>query len=93
MHPNETLRKPHIAKSILDINYTPSEQKERRIPLHLLEKVTNELKKLIDDDNITNPKKMLRPLVYQYSGNYSGKDKSVKIAFDSKKLNDEIQKK
>ena len=31
--------KNHIAKSILKQNHTPNQQKGRRVPLHLLEKV------------------------------------------------------
>ena len=42
--------KKHIAKSIFKTEYIPSQHKRRRIPLHLLEKVENELQKLIDDN-------------------------------------------
>ena len=41
--------KSHIAQSIFKGNYTPSQHKGRRVPLHLLEKVENEL---IDDGQI-----------------------------------------
>ena len=44
--------KNHIAKSIFKSEYTPSQHKGRRVPLHLLEKVKNELRKLIDDKQI-----------------------------------------
>ena len=36
--------KNHIAKSIFKLEYTQSQHKGRRVPLHLLEKVENELK-------------------------------------------------
>ena len=43
--------KNHIAKSILQSKsqYTPSQHKGRRVPLHLLYKVEQELQKLIDE--------------------------------------------
>ena len=44
--------KNHIAKSLFRQNYTPSQHKGRRVPLHLLDKVELELKKLIDDGQI-----------------------------------------
>ena len=84
--------KNHIAKSIFKSTYTPSQHKGRRVPLHLLEKVENELKKLIDDKPIIKLKKcsdelFISPVVITVK-----KDKSVKIALDSKKLNDAIHK-
>ena len=44
--------KNHIAKPIFKTEYTPSQHKGRRVPLHLLEKVENELQKLKDDKQI-----------------------------------------
>ena len=84
--------KNHIAKSIFKSTYTPSQHKGRRVPLHLLEKVENELKKLIDDKQIIKLEKcsdelFISPVVITVK-----KDKSVKIALDSKKLNDAIHK-
>ena len=60
--------------------------------MHLLEKVENELKKLIDDKQIIKLEKcsdelFISPVVITVK-----KDQSVKIALDSKKLNDAIQK-
>ena len=43
--------KNHIAQSIFKASYTPFQHKGRRVLLHLLEKVENELK-LIDDGQI-----------------------------------------
>ena len=37
--------KNHIAKAIFKTNYTPSQHNRRRVPLHLLGKVDNNLKK------------------------------------------------
>ena len=84
--------KNHIAKSLFRQNYTPSQHKGRRVPLHLLDKVEFEVKKLIDDGQIIKLEKcpddlFISPVVVTVK-----KDKSVKIALDSKKLNDAIHK-
>ena len=84
--------KNHIAKSLFRQNYTPSQHKGRRVPHHLLNKVELELKKLIDDGQIIKLEKcpddlFISPVVITVK-----KDKSVKIALDSKKLNDAIHK-
>ena len=84
--------KSHIAKSLFRQNYTPSQHKGRRVPLHLLDKVELELKKLIDEGQIIKLEKcpddlFISPVVITVK-----KDKSVKIALDSKKLNDAIHK-
>ena len=44
--------KNHIAKSLFRENHYPNQQKGRRVPLHLLEKVEQELDKLINDKQI-----------------------------------------
>ena len=87
-----TRLKNHIAKSLFRQNYTPSQHKGRRVPLHLLDKVELELKKLIDDGQIIKSEKcpddlFISPVVITVK-----KDKSVKIALDSKKQNDAIHK-
>ena len=84
--------KNHIAQSIFKASYTPLQNKGRRVPLHLLEKVENELNKLIDDGKIIKLEKcpddlFISPVVITVK-----KDKSVKIALDSKNLNDELHK-
>ena len=84
--------KNHIAKSIFKQNHAPIQQKGRRVPLHLLEKVERELDKLIHDKQITKLEKcpddrFVSPVVITVK-----KDKSVKIALDSKKLNKAIHK-
>ena len=84
--------KNHIAKSIFKQNHAPIQQKGRRVPLHLLEKIERELDKLIQDKQITKLEKcpddrFVSPVVITVK-----KDKSVKIALDSKKLNKAIHK-
>ena len=84
--------KNHIAQPIFKANYTPSQHKGCRVPLHLLEKFKNELKKPIDDGQINKLEKCpddlsISPVVFTVK-----KDKSVKIALDSKKLNDASHK-
>ena len=44
--------KSHIATSILKKEKTPTQHKGRRVPLYLVEKVENELQKLIEDNQI-----------------------------------------
>ena len=78
--------KNHIAQSIFKASCTPSQHKGRRIPLHLLEKVENELNKLIDDGQIIKLEKcpddlFISPVVITVK-----KDKSVKISSIRKSL-------
>ena len=84
--------KNHIAKSIFKQNHIPLQQKGHRIPLPLLEKVEREIDKLIQDKQISKLEKcpddlFVSPVVITVK-----KDKSVKIALDSKKLNKAIHK-
>ena len=84
--------KNHLAKSIFKPQYTPSQHKGRTVTLHLLDKVQNELQKLIGDKQIIKMDKcseeLIRPVVITVK-----KDNTVKIALDSKKLNYAIHKK
>ena len=71
-------------------NFKPIQQKGRRVALHLPDKVEAELKKLIQDKQIIRLDKcsdehFISPVVITVKH-----DKSVKIALDSKKLNDAI---
>ena len=73
-------------------NFKPIQQKGRRVSLHLLDKVEAELEKLIQDKQIIRLDKcsdehFISPVVLTVKH-----DKSVKIALDSKKLNDAIHK-
>ena len=84
--------KNHLAKSTFKENFTPTQHKGRRVPLHLLERVEQELEKLIEDKQIMRLEKcsdeyFISPVVITVK-----KDKSVKIALDSKELNDAIHK-
>ena len=84
--------KNHIAKSIFKRNQNPIQQKGRRIPLHLLEKVEMELDKLIQAKQITKLEKCPNDLFASTVVITVKKDKSVKITLDSKNLNKAIQK-
>ena len=84
--------KNHIAESLIRQNHNPNQQKGRRVPLHLLEKVKQELDKLINDKQIVRVEKcpdrvFISPVVITVK-----KDKSLKLALDSKKLNKAIHK-
>ena len=84
--------KNHTAKSTFKENFTPSQHKGRRVPLHLVERVEQELEKLVQDKQITTLEKcsdeyLINPVVITVKRN-----KSVKIALDSKELNDAIHK-
>ena len=84
--------KNHAAKSIFKKDFQPTQHKGRRIPLHLTEKVERELKKLIDKKQIKKLTKcsdehFISPVVITVKS-----DQSIKIALDSKILNDAIHK-
>ena len=81
-----------MAKSLFEKYFTPTQYKGRRVPLHLLERVEQELEKLIQDKQITRLEKcsdeyFLSPVVITVK-----KDKIIKMALDSKELNDAIHK-
>ena len=84
--------KNHGAKSTFKKEFQPTQHKGRRIPLHLTEKVERELKKLIDEKQIKKPTKcsdehFISPVVITVKS-----DQSIKIALDSKILNNAIHK-
>ena len=84
--------KIHIVRSKFHKNYTPLHQKGRRVPINLLDKVSNELKKLSQQGHIEklqecSDKNFISPIVITVK-----KDKSVKLALDSKLLNKSIHK-
>ena len=81
-----------MAKSTFKKEFHPTQHKGRRIPLHLTEKVERELKKLIDEKQIQKLTKcsdehFISPVVITVKS-----DQSIKIALDSKILNDAIHK-
>ena len=84
--------KVHTVRSKFHKHYTPSHQKGRRVPINLLHKVSAELRKLSEQGHIEklqecSDKKFISPIVITVK-----KDKSVKLALDSKILNKAIHK-
>ena len=84
--------KVHMFCSKFHRNYTPSHQKGRRVPVNLLDKVSDELKKLSEHGHIEklqecSDKNFISPIVITVK-----KDKSVKLALDSKVQNKAINK-
>ena len=84
--------KLHKVRSKFHKHYTPSHQKGRRASINLLHKVFDELKKHSDQGHIKklqecSDKNFISPIVIT-----DQKDKSVKLAFDSKVLNKAIHK-
>ena len=82
--------KLHRVRSKFHKHYTPSHQKGRRVPINLLHKVSDELKKLSDQGHIEkleecSDKNFISPIVITVK-----KDKSVKLALDSKVMNKSI---
>ena len=82
----------HVAKSTFRRDFNPTQHKGRRIPLHLTEKVDNKLKKLIEEKQIKkltscSDEHFISPVVITVKS-----DQSIKIALDSKILNDVIHK-
>ena len=77
--------KNHIDKSNFKQNDIPKQQKGRRLTLHLLEKVEPELDKLIQDTQIIKLEKCPDDLFVSPVVTTVKKNKSVKIALDSKR--------
>ena len=82
-----------MAKSNFKEKFNPTQHNGRRVPLHILERVEPELEKIIEDKQIMRLEKcsdeyFLSPVVITVK-----KNKSVKIALDSKELNHAIHKK
>ena len=84
--------KNHIARSILKKEKTPTQHKGRRVPLHLVEKVENELQKLMDDNQIIRLEKCRNDLYISPVVITLKNVKTIKIALDSKELNKAIHK-
>ena len=84
--------KVHTLRSKFHRNYAPSHQKVRLVPINLLNKVSDEMKKRsvqghIDKLQECSDKNFISPIVITVR-----KDKSVKLALDSKVLNKAINK-
>ena len=84
--------KLYTARSKFHRNYNPSHQKGRRVPINLLHKVSDELKKLSEQGHTEklqecSDKNFFSPIVITVK-----KEKSVKLALHSKVLNEAIHK-
>ena len=82
----------HSVKSIFHNNFTPTHQKGRRVPINLQLLVNDELKKLLAEKqviklNSCSDKNFISPIVITVK-----RDKTVKLALDSKILNKSIHK-
>ena len=85
--------KNHVVESIFKQNHIPNQQKGRKVPLHLLEKLELELDNLIQDKQFTKLEKCANDLFVSPVVITVKKVKSVKTALDSKTLNKAIHKK
>ena len=84
--------KLHTVRSKFHKDYTPSHQKGRRVPINLLHKVSDEVKKHSDQGHIEklqecSDKNFISPIVIAVK-----EDKSFKLALNSKVLNKAIHK-
>ena len=82
----------HSLKSTFHDEFTPTHQKGRRVPINLQPLVNIELKKLLDEKHIIklnscSDKNFISPIVITVK-----RDKTVKLALDSKILNKSIHK-
>ena len=87
--------KNHMMKTQFNQDFMPIQQKGqkgRRIPVHLQERVEGELNKLMDQNHIIkldkcSDRQVISPIVITVK-----KNQTVKIALDSKKINEFIHK-
>ena len=84
--------KNHIAKTTFKQYFKPTQHKGRRVPIHLIDKVEKELRKLIEDKQIFKLEKcsdeyFISPVVITVKS-----DNSIKTALDSNELNEAIHK-
>ena len=84
--------KVHTLRSKFHNNYTPSHEKGRRVRINLLDKVSDELKKLAEQGHIEKLQECSDKNFISFIVITVKKDKSVKLALDSKILNKEIHK-
>ena len=82
----------HTVKSKFKTNFTPIHQRGRRVPIHLQNQVEQELKKLQENGNIIkldkcSDKNFISPIVITIK-----RDKTIKLAMDSKVINKAIHK-
>ena len=82
----------HTVKSKFKTNFTPIHQRGRRVPIHLQNQVEQELEKLEENGNIIklekfSDKNFIWPIVITVK-----RDKTIKLAMDSKVINKAIHK-
>ena len=78
--------KNHIMRTRFNKESTPIQQKGRRVPLHLQERVEKDLNKLMDQKHIVKLNnfsdiQFISPIVITVK-----KDQTMKLALDSKKI-------
>ena len=84
--------KNHVAKSSLKQYFKPTQHKGRRVLIHLIDKVEKEPEKKSKTNKLSNLKKssdeyLISPVVITIKS-----DNSIKLALDSRELNDAIHK-
>ena len=84
--------KHHVMRTQFSKDFTPIQQKSQRIPVHLQERVEEELNKPMDQKHIIklgkcSDRQFISPIVITVK-----KDQTVKLALDSKKINKFIHK-
>ena len=84
--------KSHVARSTFKDDYTVRHQKGRRIPVHLQDEVSSELKRLQQIGHIEKLKSCSDKFFTSSIVITVKKDKSIKLALDSKVLNTAIHK-
>ena len=84
--------KNHKVKSQFKNNFTPAHQRGRRVPLHLEKQVEEELKNLQNNGHITKLEKCSDEFYISAIAITVKKDKSIKLALDSKTINKAIHK-
>ena len=84
--------KNHKVKSQFKNNFTPVHQRGRRVPLHLEKQVEEELNNLQNNGHITNLEKCNGEFYISPKVITVKKDKSIKLAMDSKAINKAIHK-
>ena len=89
---NHTIKNTEVKIQIKPGCY-PIQQKARPIPYHLQDDVKNELDRLIKSGHLERLETNRRRLFRIPRSNYVKKDKTVKIALDDRKLNENCIKK
>ena len=91
MYETRQIMKP-CSKIYIQKKFNPTQHKGRAVPLHLTEKVENELRKLINEKQIKKLTSCTDECFISPVEITVKSDQSIKIALDSKILNDAIHK-